>query len=229
MTTDEVTTILAVLAIFGATIGVGVVLALLVPSARDALLERVGSQGIGLAWLVAIVATLGSLYLSDVAHFTPCRLCWYQRIAMYPLVVVLGVGWFRRDVSARISGLILAGLGLAVNLWHLAVELRPTLEGAAAIRPTRARCGGSSSSTSGPSPAWPPSPSPSSSLASSSMPSPTAASAPPPPTWRSSSHEQPQAHEGPSRQPRRRRPQRGVPPLPWWRSRWSWWSWSASA
>jgi disulfide bond formation protein DsbB len=79
--------------------------------------------------LVATVATLGSLYLSEVAHLPPCRLCWYQRIAMYPLVVVLGIGWLRRDAGARLPGLVLAGLGLAVNLWHVAVEIRPSLEG----------------------------------------------------------------------------------------------------
>jgi hypothetical protein len=50
-----------------------------------------------LAWLVALVTTLGSLYFSEVAHFTPCKLCWYQRIAMYPLSIVLLVAAFRRD------------------------------------------------------------------------------------------------------------------------------------
>ena len=129
MSTGDVTALLAVLATVGAVAGALVVVALLVPSLRVRLLDAVGDQGLPVAWLVALVATLGSLYLSEVAHFDPCRLCWYQRIAMYPLVVVLGVGWWRRDGSARLMGLILAGLGLAVNLWHLAVELWPTLEG----------------------------------------------------------------------------------------------------
>jgi disulfide bond formation protein DsbB len=46
---------------------------------------------------VATVATLGSLYYSEVADFPPCRLCWYQRIAMYPLVPILGIAAARRD------------------------------------------------------------------------------------------------------------------------------------
>jgi disulfide bond formation protein DsbB len=50
-----------------------------------------------LAWLVALVTTLGSLYFSEVAHFTPCKLCWYQRIAVYPLSIVLLVAALRRD------------------------------------------------------------------------------------------------------------------------------------
>jgi hypothetical protein len=50
-----------------------------------------------LAWLVALVTTLGSLYFSEIAHFTPCKLCWYQRIAMYPLSIVLLIAALRRD------------------------------------------------------------------------------------------------------------------------------------
>jgi disulfide bond formation protein DsbB len=84
---------------------------------------------VALAAVVALVATLGSLYLSEVADLPPCRLCWFQRIAMYPLVIVLGLGAVRRDAGARLTGLVLAGLGLAVNLWHVAVEIRPALEG----------------------------------------------------------------------------------------------------
>ncbi|WCO66859.1 disulfide bond formation protein B [Iamia majanohamensis] len=129
MTPDQVTTVFAVLAIAGSVLVVALLVGAALPSTRGPLRDRMAGQGLPLAWLVATVATLGSLYLSEVAHFPPCRLCWYQRIAMYPLVVVLGVGWFVRDRSPRITGLVLAGLGLAVNLWHVAVEIRPTLEG----------------------------------------------------------------------------------------------------
>ena len=45
-----------------------------------------------LAWLVALSATLGSLFLGEVMGMEPCVLCWYQRIAMYPLVLILAVG-----------------------------------------------------------------------------------------------------------------------------------------
>jgi disulfide bond formation protein DsbB len=127
---QDVAKVLAVLATVGAILGVLVLVALVVPPLRRRLLDAIDGQDLmPVAWLVALVAMLGSLYLSEVADFQPCRLCWFQRIAMYPLVVVLGVGWWKRDTSARLMGLILAGLGLAVNLWHLAVELWPTLEG----------------------------------------------------------------------------------------------------
>jgi disulfide bond formation protein DsbB len=79
---------------------------------------------------VAVVATAGSLYLSEGAHFQPCRLCWYQRIAMYPLAVVLVIAALRRDDSVRWYALPLAIGGLAISLWHLGVEHLGVGEGA---------------------------------------------------------------------------------------------------
>lgn len=111
MSSDDVTTVFAVLAIAGSVLVVGLVVGVALPATRPALLERMRGQGLPLAWLAATVATLGSLYLSEVADFPPCRLCWFQRIAVYPLVVVLGLGWLRRDTSVRLYGLALAGLG----------------------------------------------------------------------------------------------------------------------
>src|SRR5215471_12279989 len=44
------------------------------------------------AWVIALGATLGSLYFSQIANFVPCELCWFQRIAMYPMSVILLIG-----------------------------------------------------------------------------------------------------------------------------------------
>lgn len=131
MTVDEVTTVFAVLATAGALAVVGLLAALLVPATRPAVRTALAGQGWALAWLVAAAATLGSVYLSEVANFPPCRLCWAQRAAMYPLVVLLALGGLGRVGAARVVGLVLAGVGLVVNLWHVAVEIRPSLEGAA--------------------------------------------------------------------------------------------------
>jgi disulfide bond formation protein DsbB len=68
--------------------------------------------------LVALVATAGSLYLSLGMGLLPCRLCWYQRILMYPLVVVLGVAALDRDVAVVRTALPLSVLGLAVATYH---------------------------------------------------------------------------------------------------------------
>jgi len=64
-----------------------------------------------LAWLVAVIATLGSLYFSEVRGFIPCELCWYQRILMYPLAVILGVAAFVEDDKCKRYVLPLSVLG----------------------------------------------------------------------------------------------------------------------
>lgn len=86
-------------------------------------------QGIALAAVVASVATAGSLYLSEGAGLTPCRLCWFQRCAMYPLAVILVVGAIRRDRSVKPYAITLAIIGALMSAWHTAVEWRPSLEG----------------------------------------------------------------------------------------------------
>jgi disulfide bond formation protein DsbB len=91
---------------------------------RGAALEALRPQVLPLALVVALVATLGSLYLSEVAHFQPCKLCWYQRIGMYPL----GVAVVRRDLGVRPYALALALTGLPISAYHYLVERFPGLE-----------------------------------------------------------------------------------------------------
>jgi disulfide bond formation protein DsbB len=71
-----------------------------------------------LAWAQALVATLGSLYFSEVMALPPCVLCWYQRIAMYPLVVILAVGILLREPRLRLYALPLSLAGLAISIYH---------------------------------------------------------------------------------------------------------------
>lgn len=82
-----------------------------------------------LATAVAAVATGGSLYLSEVAGYLPCVLCWYQRIAMYPLTIVLGVAAARRDRQVWRTAVPIAAIGAAISSWHIAIERNPALGG----------------------------------------------------------------------------------------------------
>jgi disulfide bond formation protein DsbB len=91
--------------------------------------ESLSHYALPLAWLVALTATLGSLYYSEVANFIPCKLCWYQRIAMYPLAVILGIAALKRDVSVRLYALPLVTVGGAVSIYHYLVERFPDLAG----------------------------------------------------------------------------------------------------
>lgn len=70
------------------------------------------------AWVVALVATLGSLYFSEIRSFVPCILCWFQRIFMYPLAIILGVAALRGDLGIRVYGLSLAGIGWLIALYQ---------------------------------------------------------------------------------------------------------------
>lgn len=85
-------------------------------------------SALGLACIVALVATLGSLYLSEIAHYPPCTLCWLQRIAMYPLVVLLGIGALRDDRDVRWYVLPLAAIGAAIAFYHVLVQRVPALD-----------------------------------------------------------------------------------------------------
>lgn len=80
---------------------------------------------LGSAWMVALVATLGSLYYSEIRHFLPCELCWYQRILMYPLAIILGIAVWRSDFKVRIYALPLAAIGAPISLYHYLVEKVP--------------------------------------------------------------------------------------------------------
>lgn len=99
--------------------------------ARDVIARTVEPNALGLAWAVAFLATAGSLFFSEVAHFEPCLLCWYQRIAMYPLVAILGVGVLRRDRGAAVYAVVLAAIGAVIAAYHVALEWFPALDSGA--------------------------------------------------------------------------------------------------
>jgi disulfide bond formation protein DsbB len=69
-------------------------------------------------WIIASVSTLGSLFFSEIMDFPPCSLCWYQRVFMYPLVVVLFVGLFPFDRSTVKYALPLALIGWGFAFYH---------------------------------------------------------------------------------------------------------------
>jgi disulfide bond formation protein DsbB len=74
------------------------------------------------AFTQALIATGGSLFLSEILHLPPCLLCWYQRICMYPLVIILGVGILRRDRALYQYALPLATIGWAIALYHTLLQ-----------------------------------------------------------------------------------------------------------
>ena len=75
------------------------------------------------AWIVAMLATLGSLYLSQIAGLTPCEFCWFQRICMYPLTLLLGIAAFRGDLSiAKRYFMPMSIVGALLATYHYQLE-----------------------------------------------------------------------------------------------------------
>jgi disulfide bond formation protein DsbB len=103
-----------------------------------ALLEKAGVGSVGsrvaatldgaevpLALVVALTATAGSLYLSESVGYIPCVLCWFQRIVMYPLVIVLAVAVLRRERVVAPYVVAVAAAGVTVSIYHYQLEWFP--------------------------------------------------------------------------------------------------------
>ncbi|SEM87373.1 disulfide oxidoreductase [Paenibacillus sp. OV219] len=80
-----------------------------------------------LAWVVSIVAVGGSLYLSEIMKFVPCNLCWYQRIFMYPIVILLGIASYGNDRKIIKYVLPLSIIGGTISLYHYLEQQIPAL------------------------------------------------------------------------------------------------------
>jgi disulfide bond formation protein DsbB len=74
------------------------------------------------AWIIATIATLGSLFFSEVMAFPPCTLCWYQRICMYPLAIILLVGMNPLDKSVLKYSFFFVLLGWGFSIYHTMLQ-----------------------------------------------------------------------------------------------------------
>ncbi len=83
--------------------------------------KPLAGQAKAFAGLIALIATSGSLYYSEVAGYIPCRLCWFQRIFMYPLVIIIGLALLQHKKAANfILGLSIPGLLIAA--YHTCIQ-----------------------------------------------------------------------------------------------------------
>ncbi|PJN88426.1 disulfide oxidoreductase [Bacillus sp. mrc49] len=80
------------------------------------------------AWILSIMATAGSLYFSEILHYVPCTFCWYQRILMYPLVLLLGRAFYEQDLKIHRYILPLSILGMLVSGYHYCLQKIPALQ-----------------------------------------------------------------------------------------------------
>lgn len=121
-----VRTISALLSL-AAVAGDGLILTLI--AAMIAKQKRVVSffsrHGLGCALLIAGTATLGSLFYSEIAKYEPCKLCWFQRIFMYPQVILLSLAVLKKDRSIAPYAITLSAIGGTISAYHIVLQNKP--------------------------------------------------------------------------------------------------------
>ncbi len=79
-------------------------------------------------WGTSLIATLGSLYFSEVRDFIPCEMCWYQRILMYPIVILTTVAYIQKNARIAVTTAVFACIGGAISLYHYGIQKVPFLQ-----------------------------------------------------------------------------------------------------
>ncbi|MEK7521880.1 MAG: disulfide oxidoreductase [Patescibacteria group bacterium] len=121
MSTQQVTQFLSLLTV-AAQVFAGVILILFLFRGKK-WLSRILKYSLKLAFLVSLAATLGSLYYSDVAGFEPCKLCWYQRIFMYPQPFLYGLALLKKDKRIVDYGILLSVIGAIIAGYHYLLQV----------------------------------------------------------------------------------------------------------
>lgn len=127
---EIVNLILSLLTIAGQVLIVGLSVLIFVKKIKPGLGQSfenifsfINKHGIALAFTVALVSTLGSLTYSDILGYEPCKLCWFQRIFMYPEVLLLGVALYKREKTIIPYALLMAVFGEIIALYHYIIQL----------------------------------------------------------------------------------------------------------
>ncbi|MED2128475.1 disulfide oxidoreductase [Bacillus thuringiensis] len=91
-------------------------------------MELIRKYHIFCAWTIAISAMLISLFFSEWMKLPPCDLCWYQRMVMYPLVLILGIGMYRKDPNVSTYAFPFACIGLMLSVYQITIQTFPASE-----------------------------------------------------------------------------------------------------
>ncbi len=88
------------------------------PAILNYMMNFIKRNALYAAWAGSLIATLGSLYFSEIMNLPPCVLCWYQRICMYPIVAILGFAIYKKDRNLVLPAFLLAGIGWVISVYH---------------------------------------------------------------------------------------------------------------
>lgn len=86
-----------------------------------------GKNSIEISMLAATFASLSTLFLSEIALLAPCELCWYQRVFMFPQVVILGIALLKNDIKVRATSLALSVIGFSIAVYHIFLQYFPAV------------------------------------------------------------------------------------------------------
>lgn len=117
---DLVTQILSFLTLVGNFLILFFIIALLTKDGQK--VQFFAKNGLLLALIISLFALFGSLFYSEIAGYAPCELCWYQRIFMYPLVVILGIALIKKDYNITRYVIPLTIIGSLISFYHYAVQ-----------------------------------------------------------------------------------------------------------
>jgi len=118
--------ILAILTVFGQVIGISFLVIFLfyflnkkkLKFVKNSIFRKIVKYSYHLALIVSLTATLGSLFYSEIAGFEPCKLCWFQRILMYPMPLLLSLAIWKKDKSINDYLITLSGIGIVIAFYH---------------------------------------------------------------------------------------------------------------
>jgi len=79
-------------------------------------------NGLLFIWIVSAIATLGSLYFSEIRHYEPCKLCWIQRIFMYPIVIMTTVAFIQKNARIAVTTAVFSVIGGCISLYHYGIQ-----------------------------------------------------------------------------------------------------------
>lgn len=82
------------------------------------IVKFIADNAISFAFIASLIATGGSLYYSQILKFNPCELCWFQRIFIYPQVILLGLACLKKEAHILDYSLSLIGIGTIISLYH---------------------------------------------------------------------------------------------------------------
>lgn len=125
VSTEFVTQFLSILTLIG---GIFIIMFLVffvynkVWSKKQFKIDFLNNNALIFAFIVALTATLGSLFYSEIAGYTPCKLCWFQRIFMYPLVILFGVALMRKARNIIYYVIPLSMIGGAISIYHYIIQ-----------------------------------------------------------------------------------------------------------